>query len=73
MVEKRPGKSVGAKLARTLCAQFGGVRDPALEALHPAGSRHTVYLLDDGRVVDVFLKSARLYASEEELRQDLEG
>ena len=72
MMEKRPGTSIGAKLARSLTEKFGGVRTEVLEALQPSGSRHAVYLLEDGRVVDVFLKSARLYDSEDELRADVE-
>ena len=66
MEENRKGKAIGAKLARALVAQFGGVRDEALEGQYPAGSRHQVYRLSDGRVIDVFLKSARMYLTSEE-------
>lgn len=67
----RPGKSIGAKLARTLIEQFNGERNPTLEGAYPAASRHQVFLLDDDRVVDVFLKSARLYRTAEEFHADL--
>jgi|CXWL01.1.fsa_nt_gi hypothetical protein len=70
MEPTRLGKAVGAKLARSLIAQFAGKRDAALEKAWPEGSRHQVFLLSDDRVVDVFLKSARLYATAEEFRQD---
>lgn len=66
----RFGKAVGAKLARSLIAQFAGKRDSTLEKAWPEGSRHQVFLLNDDRVVDVFMKSARLYASADEFRQD---
>jgi hypothetical protein len=67
----RPGKSIGAKLARTLVEQFSGERSPKLEGAYPAASRHQVFVLSDDRVVDVFLKSARLYRSAEEFHADV--
>ena len=70
MEPTRPGKSIGAKLARTLVAQFAGKRDADLEGTFPPGSRHQVFRLNDDRVIDVFLKSARLYRTEEEFRAD---
>ena len=70
MEPTRLGKSIGAKAARSVIARFAGKRDGALEKAWPEGSRHQVFLLNDQRVVDVFLKSARLYASADEFRQD---
>lgn len=70
MEPTRPGKAIGARLARALLAQFGGQRDPALEQTWPEGSRHQVFVLSDSRVVDVFLKSARLYDSADDFRRD---
>ncbi len=69
----RPGKAVGAKLARALVAQSAGARDADLESRLPGGSRHQVFQLSDGRVVDIFLKSARLYPSREEFLADRAG
>jgi hypothetical protein len=70
MEANRPGKAVGAKLARALIEQFAGVRAADLEALHPPGSRHQLFRLSDGRVLDLFFKSARLYPSQEEYQTD---
>ena len=70
MDKARPGKSIGAKLARTLIAQFAGERDEKLEGTFPPASRHQVYRLNDERVIDVFLKSARLYRTAEEFHAD---
>lgn len=69
--EKRPGRSIGAKQARALCTEFAGVRVESLERAHSAGSRHQVFRLSDARIVDLFLKSARLYGSQEEFLQDV--
>lgn len=70
MERKRFGKAIGAKLARSLIAQFAGKRDATIEKAWPENSRHQVFLLNDSRVIDVFMKSARLYASVEEFHQD---
>ncbi len=72
MESSRPGKAIGAKLARSLIEQTEGTRDPALEGHYPASSRHQVFRLSDDRIVDVFLKSARLYRTEEEFLAALE-
>ncbi|MHB8874802.1 MAG: hypothetical protein ACYC8T_14025 [Myxococcaceae bacterium] len=71
MEATRPGKSIGAKLARSLLESVGGARDAELEGRYPPGSRHQVYRLADERIVDLFLKSARLYPSREEFLADL--
>jgi hypothetical protein len=70
MEEKRAGKAIGAKQARALLEQVGGKRDAGLEARYPAGARHQVYLLEDARVIDLFLKSARIYESKEQFLLD---
>ncbi len=70
MERTRFGKAIGAKLARSLISQFAGKRDATLESTWPENSRHQVFLLNDQRVVDVFMKSARLYASAEAFHQD---
>ncbi len=70
MEQPRQGKSIGAKRARMLLEEVGGVRDPGLEGSYPPASRHQVYRLEDDRILDLFLKSARLYASDEEFLQD---
>ena len=70
MEEDRLGKSIGAKLARSLIAEAGSGRSPELEGAHGPNSRHQVHTLADGRIVDVFFKSARLYGSREDFLQD---
>ena len=70
MGEIRPGKSIGAKLARALLERVGSERAEALERTYTPGSRHQVHQLADGRILDVFLKSARLYESKEEFLAD---
>jgi hypothetical protein len=69
------GTAVSAKKARELLKEIGGARDAELNAEcerilgYPSAASNGVHRLPDGRVLDIYDDSARLYASAREYRQ----
>jgi hypothetical protein len=73
MAKRALGKAIGARSARKLLREVGGAPDPELSAgLERAigyAHSHQIYRLSDGRIVDIFYGSGRVYQSAEQYRR----
>jgi hypothetical protein len=75
MVRRKFGKAIGARSARKLIREAGGVPDRDLAAEwqralgYPLGPQEEIIRLDDGRVLHIFHGSANIYASAGDARQ----
>jgi hypothetical protein len=75
MVRRKFGKAIGARSARILIREAGGVPDRDLAAEwqralgYPLGPQEEIVRLDDGRVLHIFHGSANIYASADDARQ----
>ena len=75
MVRRKFGKAIGARSARKLIREVGGVPERALaveweRALgYPLGPQEEIVRLVDGRVLHIFRGSANIYASADDARK----
>ncbi|MGA7324679.1 MAG: hypothetical protein WBX25_09405 [Rhodomicrobium sp.] len=75
MVRRKFGKAIGARTARKLMREAGGVHDRELAAEweralgYPLGPAEEIVRLDNGRVLHIFRESANIYASADDARQ----